>query len=174
MDWTPAIFGLVGTVVGAFASYAGSARLQRTSNREAHERELERRETDRVAKRGEAMHEWIDSMIQLAGSSPPFPNDATSPAARTNRAQIAFSILLTKEEQPALDYVQGLIHSVASTNDVNMRMGIVNQGGQELVDWHRGVPTLNGFRPFRFVGHAPTGHILVSLVDHWPSPATGE
>ncbi|MGV8852246.1 MAG: hypothetical protein ACOH1M_06735 [Rhodoglobus sp.] len=167
MDWTPAIFGLLGTVVGATASYAGAARLQRSSNREAHERELERRETDRLRKRGEVLHEWIDSMLQMASTLPPFPNDKTSPAARTNRANIALSLLLTKDEQPALDYMQGLTHALTATMDKDARMGIINQGGQELVDWHRGVGTANGLSPFAFVGYTPTGDIQVRVLDRW-------
>lgn len=163
MDWSViwvGVFGLAGTVVGALASFLGAFYL---SNRE---RSAER-DRVRVEARGAALQQWIDAMIAVADDPGAVDKDGVSPRSRLNQADVRLRLCLTASEQRVVDYIQGVTMEVLRNGDVPTRMGTINHGGQELIDWHRGVESEVGLAPFSYIAHGPSQQIHIATRERW-------
>jgi len=154
--------GLVGALVGAVAAVVGPAFLQKRQLREARER-------DRVDRRTASLAEFISALLQSSNFLPPFEGEQKAIPERVNRALTELQLTLNEAEQPVASYVTNLAREVAMKDTLNGRWGTVNQGGQALTEWARGVISMSDLTPFEFVRIGDSGQLMIHALDRWPN-----
>ncbi len=86
-----------------------------------------------------------------------------------NRAQTELQLTLNEAEQPVASYVTNLAREVAMCDTIERKYGTVNQGGQALTEWARGVLPMSELTPFEFVRLGAGGQLMIYTLERWPN-----